>query len=120
IYAIGAEKDHIVPWSSAWRIAQLTSAKTGFVLARSGHLAGKIKPPSAGKGGYWTDESGDAAAAGTAAAWLAGAKKHEGSWWGDWTKWLEGRSRKRRAAAGVAGAASPPIQDAPGSYVLEK
>jgi polyhydroxyalkanoate synthase subunit PhaC len=120
IYTIGAERDHIVPWSSAWRIAQLTSAKTRFVLAASGHIAGMINPPSAGKGGYWTDETGDAAAAGTAAAWLAGAKKHEGSWWGDWTKWLEARSGKRRPAAAVGSAAYPPIQDAPGSYVLEK
>ena len=120
IYAIGAETDHIVPWSSAWRIAQLTSAKTCFVLAASGHIAGMINPPSAGKGGYWTDETGDAAAAGTAAAWLAGAKKHEGSWWGDWTKWLEARSGKRMPAAAVGSAVYPPIQDAPGSYVLEK
>ena len=120
IYAIGAERDHIVPWSSAWRIAQLTSAKTRFVLAASGHIAGMINPPSAGKGGYWTDETGDAAAAGTAAAWLAGAKKHEGSWWSDWTKWLEARSGKRMPAAAVGSAAYPPIQDAPGSYVLEK
>jgi len=120
IYTIGAERDHIVPWSSAWRIAQLTSAKTRFVLAASGHIAGMINPPSAGKGGYWTDETGDAAADGTAAAWLAGAKKHEGSWWGDWTKWLEARSGKRMPAAAVGSAAYPPIQDAPGSYVLEK
>ena len=120
IYTIGAERDHIVPWSSAWRIAQLTSAKTRFVLAASGHIAGMINPPSAGKGGYWTDETGDAAAAGTAAAWLAGAKKHEGSWWDDWTKWLEARSGKRMPAAAVGSAAYPPIQDAPGSYVLEK
>ena len=120
IYTIGAQRDHIVPWSSAWRIAQLTSAKTRFVLAASGHIAGMINPPSAGKGGYWTDETGDAAAAGTAAAWLAGAKKHEGSWWGDWTKWLEARSGKRMPAAAVGSAAYPPIQDAPGSYVLEK
>jgi polyhydroxyalkanoate synthase len=120
IYAIGAERDHIVPWNSAWRIAQLTSAKTRFVLAASGHIAGMINPPSAGKGGHWTDETGDAAAAGTAAAWLAGAKKHEGSWWGDWTKWLEARSGKRIPAAAVGSAAFPPIQDAPGSYVLEK
>ena len=120
IYAIGAERDHIVPWSSAWRIAQLTSAKTRFVLAASGHIAGMINPPSAGKGGHWTDETGDAAAAGTAAAWLAGAKKHEGSWWGDWTKWLEVRSGRRIPAAAVGSAAYPPIQDAPGSYVLEK
>src|ERR1700681_985240 len=67
-----------------------------------------------------TDETGDAAAAGTAAAWLAGAKKHEGSWWGDWTKWLEARSGKRMPAAAVGSAAYPPIQGAPGSYVLEK
>jgi polyhydroxyalkanoate synthase subunit PhaC len=120
IYAIGAERDHIVPWSSAWRIAQLTSAKTRFVLAASGHIAGMINPPSAGKGGYWTDETGDAATAGTAAAWLAGAKKHEGSWWGDWTKWLEARSGKRMPAAAVGSAVYPPIQDAPASYVLEK
>jgi len=120
IYAIGAERDHIVPWSSAWRIAQLTSAKTRFVLAASGHIAGMINPPSAGKGGHWTDETGDAAAAGTAVAWLAGAKKHEGSWWGDWSKWLEACSGKRIPAAAVGSAAYPPIQDAPGSYVLEK
>jgi polyhydroxyalkanoate synthase len=120
IYTIGAERDHIVPWSSAWRIAQLTSAKTRFVLAASGHIAGMINPPSAGKGGYWTDEIGDAAAAETAAAWLTGAKKHEGSWWGDWTKWLEARSGKRMPAMAVGSAAYPPIQDAPGSYVLEK
>lgn len=120
IYTIGAERDHIVPWSSAWRIAQLTSAKTRFVLAASGHIAGMINPPSAGKGGYWTDETGDAAAAGTATAWLAGANKHEGSWWSDWTKWLEARSGNRMPAAAVGSAAYPPIQDAPGSYVLEK
>jgi polyhydroxyalkanoate synthase len=120
IYTIGAERDHIVPWSSAWRIAQLTSAKTRFVLAASGHIAGMINPPSTGRGGYWTDVSGDAAAAGTAAAWLAGEIKHEGSWWSDWTKWLEARSGKRIPAAAVGSAAFPPIQDAPGSYVLEK
>src|SRR4029077_12263423 len=119
IYTIGAERDHIVPWSSAWRIAQLTSAKTRFVLAASGHIAGMINPPSAGKG-YWTDETGDAAAAGTATAWLAGAKKHEGSWGGDWAKWVGARSGKRGPAAVVGSAAYPPIQDAPGSYVLEK
>ena len=34
IYAVGAEKDHIVPWRSAWRIAQLTRAQTRFVLSR--------------------------------------------------------------------------------------
>jgi polyhydroxyalkanoate synthase len=120
IYAVGAERDHIVPWSSAWRIAQLTSAKTRFVLAASGHIAGMINPPSAGKGGHWTDETGDAAAAGTAAEWLVGATKHDGSWWGDWIRWLETRSGERMPAAAVGSAAFPAIGDAPGTYVLER
>jgi polyhydroxyalkanoate synthase len=119
IYAVGAEKDHIVPWRSAWRIAQLTSAKTRFVLAASGHIAGMINPPSKGKGGHWTNET-DAAALGTAEAWLAGAQKHDGSWWGDWAKWIGARSGRGRPAVAVGSAAHPPIGDAPGTYVLEK
>src|SRR6476660_4712402 len=119
VYAIGAEKDHIVPWRSAWRIAQLTSAKTRFVLAASGHIAGMINPPSKGKGSHWTNET-DGAALGTAEAWLADAQKHDGSWWADWAKWLEARSGRKTTAMTVGSAAHPPIGDAPGTYVLEK
>jgi polyhydroxyalkanoate synthase len=119
VYAIGAEKDHIVPWRSAWRIAQLTSAETRFVLAASGHIAGMINPPSKGKGCHWTNET-DGAALGTAEAWLAGAQKHDGSWWADWAKWLEARSGRRKPAGAVGSATHPPIGDAPGTYVLEK
>jgi polyhydroxyalkanoate synthase len=119
VYAIGAEKDHIVPWRSAWRIAQLTSAKTRFVLAASGHIAGMINPPSKGKGSHWTNET-DGAAFETPEAWLAGAQKHDGSWWADWAKWLEARSGRKTTAMTVGSAAHPPIGDAPGTYVLEK
>ena len=55
-----------------------------------------INPPSKGKGGRWTNES-DGAAVGTAEAWLAGAQKHDGSWWADWAKWLEARSRSKKS-----------------------
>ena len=50
-----------MPWRSAWRIAQLTSAETRFVLAASGHIAGMINPPSKGKGCHWTNETDGAA-----------------------------------------------------------
>jgi polyhydroxyalkanoate synthase len=118
IYAVGAEKDHIVPWRSAWRIAQLTSAQAHFVLAASGHIAGMINPPSKGKGGYWTNDILSAPA--TADAWLAGAQKHDGSWWTDLAGWLGTRSGERIPASPVGSAAHPPIGDAPGTYVLEK
>jgi hypothetical protein len=52
IYAVGAEKDHIVPWDAAFRITQLTGGKVRFVLASSGHIAGIINPPG-GKGTYY-------------------------------------------------------------------
>ncbi|MEJ7820447.1 MAG: alpha/beta fold hydrolase, partial [Rubrobacteraceae bacterium] len=45
IYAVGAEKDHIVPWASAWKISKLTNGTTRFTLANSGHIAGMINPP---------------------------------------------------------------------------
>lgn len=118
VYAVGAEKDHIVPWRSAWRVAQLTSAKTRFVLATSGHIAGMINPPSKGKGGHWTNDTLPTPA--NAEAWLAGAQKHEGSWWTDWASWLQARSGQRTSAPPVGCAAHPPIGDAPGTYVLEK
>jgi polyhydroxyalkanoate synthase len=118
IYAVGAEKDHIVPWRSAWRIAQLTRAQTRFVLAASGHIAGMINPPSRGKGGHWTNDTLPPPI--TTEDWLAGAEKREGSWWSDWTKWLAARSGQKIQAPTVGSAAYPAVCDAPGSYVLEK
>ena len=61
VYAVGAEKDHIVPWEAAWRITQLLGGDVRFVLASSGHIAGIINPPG-GKGTYWINESGKPAA----------------------------------------------------------
>ena len=46
-YAVGAEKDHIVPWDAAWRITQLVGGAVRFVLASSGHIAGIVNPPGA-------------------------------------------------------------------------
>jgi polyhydroxyalkanoate synthase len=118
IYAIGAEKDHIVPWRSAWRISQLTGAKTRFVLTASGHIAGMINPPGKGKGGYWTNDEDEAAE--TPEDWLSGAQPHEGSWWSDWAGWLAARSGEKKAAPSVGSAVYPPIGDAPGTYVMER
>jgi polyhydroxyalkanoate synthase subunit PhaC len=117
VYAVGAEKDHIVPWHAAWRIGGLTGAKTRFVLAASGHIVGMINPPSAGKG-YRTCEAIPPPM--TPEEWLAGAQRHEGSWWSDWVSWLATRSGQKRPSPPVGSAKHPPLGDAPGTYVLEK
>jgi polyhydroxyalkanoate synthase subunit PhaC len=117
-YAVGAEKDHIVPWDAAWRITQLFGSEVRFVRASSGHIAGIINPPG-GKGAYWTRETGDAAAS-SPEQWLQSASRHEGSWWPDWATWLSARSGRKSAPPSMGSAKYPPLQDAPGSYVLEK
>jgi polyhydroxyalkanoate synthase len=116
IYAVGAEKDHIVPWEAAFRVTQLTGGKVRFVLASSGHIAGIINPPG-GKGTYWTNKEGQT---NTPERWRAAAERHDGSWWIDWFAWLAGHSGEKVEPPTMGGEAYPPLQDAPGSYVLEK
>jgi polyhydroxyalkanoate synthase len=116
-YAVGAEKDHIVLWDSAWRITQLFGSQVRFILASSGHIAGMVNPPG-GKGVYWTGAEGSNAQ--TAQAWLASAEKHNGSWWTDWSAWLVERSGRKQKPPPMGSDAYPPLGDAPGTYVLEK
>ncbi len=116
-YAVGAEKDHIVPWDAAWRITQLFGGPVRFVLASSGHIAGIVNPPG-GKGSYRVTEPGTHAA--DPQQWIALAARHDGSWWTDWTAWLAERSGRKIEPPTLGSKAHPPIADAPGSYVLEK
>jgi polyhydroxyalkanoate synthase len=120
IYAVGAERDHIVPWYSAWKISKLTGGKVRFALANSGHIAGMINPPSKGKGRHWVNEGGDAGEASTAEEWRKNATEHEGSWWADWKAWLEPRSGEKVEPPSVGSENYPPIEDAPGTYVKER
>ncbi|MDQ6672990.1 MAG: class I poly(R)-hydroxyalkanoic acid synthase [Chloroflexota bacterium] len=114
IYAVGTEQDHIVPWRSAWRITQLATRKSRFVVGGSGHIAGVINPPTRGRG-YWTNPK----AAANADAWMEGATRHDGSWWSDWLEWLRPRSGKQGPPPSVGSKAHPPLVAAPGTYVLE-
>ena len=115
VYAVGTEQDHIVPWKSAWRIAQLASGPVRFILGGSGHIAGIINPPTKGRG-YWTNDK----PVKNAEQWFEGAKQHKGSWWSDWVEWLKTHSGEQVASSAPGSAAHPPITPAPGTYVLEK
>jgi polyhydroxyalkanoate synthase len=116
VYAVGAEKDHIVPWDAAWRVTQLAGGRVRYVLASSGHIAGMINPPG-GKGTYWINDAVPVPA--TAQAWQTAATAHDGSWWTDWAAWLAERSGAMGAPPGLGNARHAAIGDAPGSYVLE-
>jgi polyhydroxyalkanoate synthase len=112
-YILATREDHIAPWRSTFAATQLYKGPVRFVLAGSGHIAGVINPPAAGKYGYWLNprrtRSSD--------AWLKGAKRMDGSWWTDWAAWIVRHGGGRVPARTPGGGRLPPIEDAPGSYV---
>ena len=115
-YIVATREDHIAPWESCFAACGLYRGQRRFVLGASGHIAGIINPPEAGKYGYWT---GPVVEAQDADAWLAAAEHQEGSWWNDWHAWQRRRSGGKKVPARVPGdGALRPIEDAPGAYVL--
>jgi polyhydroxyalkanoate synthase len=117
-YIQAGREDHIAPAPSVWKLMHVLAGPKRFVLAGSGHIAGVVNPPSAGKYQYWTNDSNPAPA--SLEAFIAGATEHKGSWWPDWIDWLRAVAPATVAATGarVPGeGAKPAIEDAPGRYV---
>jgi polyhydroxyalkanoate synthase len=91
----------------------MTQSEVRFVLSGSGHIAGVINPPAAGKYRYWTRPD---VSAPRIEAWLEEATEAPGSWWPDWEAWLKPRAG-RMIAAREPGARLGVLEPAPGSYV---
>jgi len=116
-YVFASRDDHIVPWKSACRTPALLGGTSTFVIGASGHIAGVVNPPAGGKRNYWTSDGG---LAGDADAWLAAAASQPGSWWPHWYRWLVRHAGGQRAAPTECGNADyPPLDPAPGRYVIE-
>jgi polyhydroxyalkanoate synthase len=52
--------------------------------------------------------------------WRKEATEVATSWWLDWTPWIGERAGPQRAPPPMGSAMHPPLEAAPGSYVLEK
>ncbi|MEM9642386.1 MAG: class I poly(R)-hydroxyalkanoic acid synthase [Pseudomonadota bacterium] len=114
VYHVATKEDHIAPAPSVYRGArQMTGAKVRFVLSGSGHIAGVVNPPAAGKYQYWTNEDLSPKDIG---AWLRDAEEVEGSWWPDWDAWLAAQSG-RKVKARIPAAGREDAEPAPGRYV---
>jgi polyhydroxyalkanoate synthase subunit PhaC len=109
-------EDHIAPAESVWRITRHFTGPMHFLLAGSGHIAGVVNPPAAGKYQYWVGDS----AAPSLKAFVESATEHPGSWWPHWLEWLHQQSEARVPAKGKrvpGGKGDMVIEDAPGRYV---
>ena len=114
-YIQAGREDHIAPVESVWKIMDNFSGEMTFVLAGSGHIAGVVNPPAAGKYQYWL---GDNKAA-SLTDFIASAAETKGSWWPHWVEWLRAQDGALVPATGARvpgqGALSA-IEDAPGRY----
>ena len=116
-FIYGSREDHIVPWKGAWESTRILGGSNRFVLGASGHIAGVINPPKAGKRSHWTNDK----PAVSADAWLAGATEHPGSWWTGWATWLaEFGGAEVGAPRSAGGHGFKAIEPAPGRYVQQK
>lgn len=116
-YVYASQEDHIVPWQSAYESTHLLKGKNHFVLGASGHIAGVINPPAKNKRYYFENNQ----ILPTAQEWLEGAKQITGSWWPNYTKWLEQFGGQQKPASKIFGNTQhKKMEAAPGIYVKEK
>lgn len=120
VYIYGSREDHIVPITASYAATQVLPGDKRFVMGASGHIAGVINPPAKKKRSHWIREDGALPA--THAEWLQGAQELPGSWWTDWSQWLQAHAGKQIAAPKRYGKGSvyQSIEAAPGRYVQQK
>jgi polyhydroxyalkanoate synthase len=117
LFVVGGMTDHICSWRAVYNGARLFGGRSEFVLNSSGHVQTLVCPPTNFKARYYVNPSmGD-----DPETWLKEATEQKGSWWDHWLGWLDKRSGdKREAPANLGSRRFPPLEPAPGKYVMEQ
>jgi polyhydroxyalkanoate synthase subunit PhaC len=115
-FVTGAVTDHLTPWQGCYQTTQLLGGPSTFVLSYSGHIASLVNPPGNPKAHYWTGGPPGA----DPEQWLAGAQRHQGSWWQAWADWITAQSGDQQPASEELGSERHPVLGpAPGLYVRD-
>jgi polyhydroxyalkanoate synthase len=123
IFVVGTERDHVAPWRSVYKIHYLTDTDVTFVLTSGGHNAGIVSEPGHPHRRYRVAMKRTEDLCLGADEWAAAAPIKQGSWWDEWMAWLARHSALERVAPPPMGAADKgylAMEDAPGTYVLQR
>jgi polyhydroxyalkanoate synthase len=117
LYAVGTQEDHIAPWRGTFHTCRFIQAPVRYALSTSGHILGIVNPPvTPPKRSYWAgawDGEHDGK------VWRSKQKKVAGSWWEDWSAWLEKHCSPLQAPPPMSNRTYHELCAAPGTYVLE-
>ncbi|MEF0943174.1 class I poly(R)-hydroxyalkanoic acid synthase [Rhizobium sp. BR 362] len=116
VYNLATREDHIAPAKSVFIGSQFFGGPVEFVVTGSGHIAGVVNPPDKHKYQFWTG----GAVKGDYDQWLSEAKETPGSWWPHWLEWVKSNDSRMVPARKPGGAALNAIEEAPGSFVMER
>ncbi|MDP3256725.1 alpha/beta hydrolase [Bosea sp. (in: a-proteobacteria)] len=123
LFVVGTERDHVAPWRSVYKIHYLTDADVTFVLTSGGHNAGIVSEPGHPRRRFRiATRTHDDPSLGPD-EWVESATALEGSWWTSWVEWLAAHSADERVSPPAMGNAEKglvPLDDAPGTYVLQR
>jgi len=122
IFAVGTVADHVAPWRSVYRIHLAIHAEVTFVLTSGGHNAGIVSEPGHPRRSYRVSTRPPGEPYVEADEWLAQTPEKQGSWWTEWQAWLAARSSPGAAPPpmGAPDKGVSPLEDAPGTYVLQR
>jgi polyhydroxyalkanoate synthase len=120
MFVVGTETDHIAPWRSVYKVHLFTDNDMTFALTNGGHNAGIVSEPGHHGRHYYvaTRQPGDRYV--DPETWLGRSTLKNGSWWTEWTVWLERYSDAERVAPPSMGSPRDgfaPLAPAPGTYV---
>lgn len=110
-YVTAGATDHLCPWERCYATTRMLGGRSRFVLSSGGHIASIVNPPEPSRSSYTVGDD----TPGHPAAWRDKAERHNGSWWTDFSAWLDDRSGPR--VPPPTGPDPAGLGPAPGVYV---
>jgi polyhydroxyalkanoate synthase len=123
MFAVAAERDHVAPWRSVYKLhLQSDATELTFVLTSGGHNVGIVNEPGHPRRSYQMTSCREGERLLDAETWKATATKREGSWWPAWQQWLVEHSTglAPAPAMGAPERGYPTLENAPGTYALQQ